>query len=456
METPRKHVVIIGGGFGGLTVAQNLGNQPVDVTLVDRTNYHLFQPLLYQVAMAGLSPADIAVPIRAAVHRQKNVRVILAEATGIDVEARRVDLKGQPSLHYDMLVVAAGARTHYFGHPEWSKWALGLKDLDEAVEIRRRILLAFEAAEREPDPEKRKELLRFVVIGGGPTGVELAGTLAEIGRFVLSRDYRRIAPGDTEVTLLEAGPRVLSPYATDLSAKAQRQLEDLGVRVRTGTMVERVDDEGVHVRVGESNETLPAAVVLWGAGVHARPLVQSLGVELDRGGRVIVNRDCSIPGHPEVFAIGDISHHPGEDGRPLPGLAPVAMQQARYVAKAIGADLRGRERGIFRYRDKGMMSTIGRSRAVAQIGKLKFSGFLAWLSWTFVHLLFLVGFRNRAVVFFHWTYNYLTYRRGARLITGRRIRPGVPDRIIEPSEVERAAEAAFASRPRAAERPPLH
>lgn len=435
-----EHVVIVGGGFGGLQVAKRLAKAPVRITLVDRLNHHLFQPLLYQVAMAGLSPSDIAVPIRAALHRQRNVRVILDEAVGVDLARREVELRTAGRLRYDKLVLAAGAGTNYFGHPEWSKWAVGLKDLDEAVEIRRRVLLAFEAAEREPDPEKRKALLRFVVIGGGPTGVELAGSLAELARFALSRDFQTIHPEDAEVTLLEAGPRLLAPFDPKLSASAARQLEELGVTVRTGCLVRQIDDEGVRVAGPDGTETtLRGSTVIWAAGVRARPLSRTLGVELDRGGRVIVGSDGSIPGHPEVFVIGDMAHQVGPDGKPLPGLAPVAIQQGRNVAANILRDIEGKPRVPFRYVDKGMMATIGRSRAVAQTGRLRISGLLAWFAWIVVHLWFLVGFRNRLLVFYNWAYNYLTYKRGARLITGRRLEPGVPRQVVEPSEVERAA-----------------
>ncbi len=431
-----RHVLVVGGGFGGLIAAKELGKLPVEVTLVDRANYHLFQPLLYQVAMAGLSPSDIAVPIRSILHRQKNVQVLLDEVTGVDLAKRRIHLKAGRDKSFDTLILAAGARTNFFGHDEWSRYALGLKDLDEAVEIRRRVLLAFEAAEREPDPVRRKDLLRFVVIGGGPTGVELAGSLSELARFVLSRDFRVVCPADAEVTLLEAGPRILPPFEPALSEKAVEQLHELGVKVRTGAMVTKVDEAGVHL----GDELLPASTVLWGAGVVARPLAQSLGVELDRAGRVIVGEDCAVPGHPDVFVIGDMAHFRGADGKPLPGLAPVAMQQARLVAANVRRDLEGKPRAPFRYRDKGMMATIGRSRAVAEKGRLRFSGFLAWMAWLVVHLWFLVGFRNRFLVFYNWAYGYFTYRRGARLITGRRLEAGVPDRLVAPSEVEMEAE----------------
>lgn len=441
-----KRVAIVGGGFGGLAAAKGLGKLPVEVTLVDRVNYHLFQPLLYQVAMAGLSPADIAVPIRSALHRKRNVRVILDEALAVNLARRQVALRNGAPLSFDYLVLAAGAGTHYFGHPEWSRWAIGLKDLNEAVEIRRRVLLAFEAAEREADPAKRRDLLRFVVIGGGPTGVELAGALAELARFVVARDFRRVQPEEAEVLLLEAGPRILLAFDPDLSERAVRQLRELGVKVRTGAMVTKIDEVGVHL----GDEAIPASCVIWGAGVRPRPLGATLGVPLDAAGRVIVGPDCSVPGHPNVFVIGDMAHFPGPNGRPLPGLAPVAMQQGRHVAAVLRADLEGKRRPSFRYRDKGIMATIGRSRAVAQKGRMRLAGLLAWLAWIVVHLWFLVGFRNRFLVFYNWVYNYFTYKRGARLITGRRLLPGVPEQVVEPSEVERIA----APRERAERGPP--
>lgn len=443
-----RHVVIVGGGFGGLTAARHLRRVPVARTLVDRANYHLFQPLLYQVAMSGLSPADIAIPIRSALHADKRTTVLLDEVTSIDLEKKWVCVKEGEPISWDYLVLAAGAGTNYFGHPEWSRFGLGLKDLDEAVEIRRRVLLAFEQAEREIDPEARRRLLHFVVIGGGPTGVEVAGALAELGRFVLARDFRKVRPEDVRVLLLEAAPRILPPFTPKLAKEAVEQLEELGVEVRTGAMVTNIDEEGVHL--GE--ELLPASTVIWAAGVRPRPIARSLGVELDRAGRVMVGPDCSIPGHPEAFVIGDLAHMMGEDGKPLPGLAPVAMQQGRFVAETIARDLAGKKRKAFHYRDKGMMATIGRSRAVAQTRRLRMSGYVAWVSWIFVHLWFLAGFRNRVAVFFNWFWSYITYRRGARLITGRRLTAGVPKQLVEPSEVERAV---LASR-QAEEQPPVH
>lgn len=432
-----RKVVIVGGGFGGLAAARQLKDVPVATTVVDRANYHLFQPLLYQVAMSGLSPADIAVPIRSAVHEAQHTRVLLDEVTAIDLEKKEVQVKEGAPLSWDYLILAAGAGTNYFGHPEWSRFALGLKDLDEAVEIRRRVLLAFEQAEREPDPEVRRKLLRFVVIGGGPTGVEVAGALAELGRFVLARDFKNIHREDVKVLLLEGGPRILPAFEPKLSQQAVDQLAELGVKVRTGALVTHIDENGVHL----GDEALPASTVIWAAGVRPRAIAATMGVELDRAGRVIVAPDCSIPGHPDAFVVGDLAHHLGPEGKPLPGLAPVATQQGRFVARMIEADLRGKPRGDFRYRDKGVMATIGRSRAVAQTKRFKLAGYPAWLAWIFVHLWFLVGFRNRVAVFFNWFWSYLTYRRGARLITGRRLTAGVPKQIVEPSEVERAAEA---------------
>ena len=414
------HVVVIGGGFGGLAAAGSLSGAKVRVTLVDRSNHHLFQPLLYQVATAGLSPADIAYPIRTVLRHQSNVRVLLAEVTRIELEQKSCTLDDQSSLGWDYLVLAAGARTNYFDkEAEWKPFALGLKDLDEAVEIRRRVLLAFEAAERETDAAARQRLLTFVVIGGGPTGVETAGALSDLSRTVLADDFRTIDPSVARIVIVERAPRLLSGgFDPKLSKRALRQLIELGVEVRLDTAVENIDARGVSVAGGER---IDAATVLWTAGVRARGLAQSLGVELDRMGRVKVGPDCRIPGHPEAFAIGDIACLvPEGETAPLPGLAPVALQQGRYVARIIASG--GRAKRGFHYADKGTMATIGRSRAVAQSlnGKLKLSGFLAWLAWLFIHIWFLIGFRNRVSVLANWMWNYLTYRRGARLITGHR------------------------------------
>ena len=417
------HVVIVGGGFGGLTAAQSLASAAVRITLVDRSNHHLFQPLLYQVAMAGLSPAEIASPIRAILARQKNARVLLAEATDFDLARRIVKLgQGEGELGYDFLVVATGAQTSYFGHDDWAPHALGLKSLADALEIRERVLLAFERAEREPNAAKREQLLTFVVIGGGPTGVELAGAIAELARYVLARDFRSIDLGATRVSLLEAGPRILGTFTEKLSEKAVAQLAELGVEVRTGARVTKIDAEGVWL----GDELLASTTVLWGAGVRATPLGEKLGAPLDRQGRLLIEPDLTIPGHAEVFAIGDMATRSGEDGKPLPGVSPVAMQQARCVARSIRAVIAGKPRQPFRYFDKGSMATIGRSRAIAELHGIRLSGFVAWCAWLLVHLLYLIGYRNRLAVMFDWFWSYVTYRRGARLITHVRASTTLP------------------------------
>jgi len=426
LQTP-PHIVIIGAGFGGLTAAQALRKAPVRITVVDRTNHHLFQPLLYQVAMAGLSPADIAAPIRSILSKQKNVSVMLAEATGVDFAQREVAL-GERRLSYDYLLLATGGRTSYFGHDEWEQFAPGLKDLDDAVEIRRRVLMAFEAAEKESDPQRRKELLTFVVVGGGPTGVELAGSIAELAKFVLARDFRTIAPEAAEILLLEGGEKILASFTPDLSESALRQLTALGVRVRTGAHVTGIDETGVQL----GDEKINAATVIWGAGVRATALTQSLGVETDRAGRVIVEKDLSLPGQPDVFAIGDMTLFL-QDGKPLPGVSPVAMQMGENVARNIQNDLNSKPRENFVYTDKGSMATIGRKAAIAHVGKLKLSGFPAWLFWLGLHIWFLIGFRNRFAVMFNWAWSYFTYQRGARLITGRRLSLRPRKKIVEAS-----------------------
>ncbi|HKV38415.1 MAG TPA: NAD(P)/FAD-dependent oxidoreductase [Blastocatellia bacterium] len=412
----RPNVVIIGGGFGGLTAAKQLRRAPVSVALIDRVNHHLFQPLLYQVATAGLSPSEIASPIRSILSKQANVRVLLGEVTEINLALRKVRTREAEStdIPYDYLILATGAETNYFGNPAWAEFALGLKSLSDALEIRRRVLLAFEVAERVSDEQLRRQLLTFVVIGGGPTGVELAGSLAELSRFALSRDFRAINPKSTRIVLIEMSSRILSTFAESLSAKAVRQLEELGVNVRTGKAVTGIDHEGV--RLGD--EFILASTIVWSAGVRATPLTQGLGVTLDRGGRVLVEPDCSIPGHPEAFVIGDAAAYLHQGGRLLPGVSPVAMQQGRFVARNIARAVRDRpmtER--FHYVDKGTMATIGRSRAITQIHRIRLSGILAWWTWLVVHLFFLVGFRNRLGVMFDWTYSYFTYKRGVRSIT---------------------------------------
>jgi NADH dehydrogenase len=415
MNQSQPHVVIIGAGFGGLTTAQALERAPVRLTIIDRTNHHLFQPLLYQVAMAGLSPADIAAPVRAILRKQKNASVLLAEATGVDFASQTVKLR-DGELRYDYLVLATGGRTSYFGRDEWERFAPGLKDIDDAVEIRRRVLLAFEAAEKEPDEARRRALLTFIVVGGGPTGVELAGAIAELARFVLARDFRAIHPEQAEIRLLEGGPRILPSFPTDLSESAERQLTKLGVRVRKNAKVTDIDETGVYL----GPEKIAAATVIWSAGVRATALAQNLGLPLDRAGRILIERELTVPGYQNVFAIGDMTCLE-QDGKPLPGVSPVAMQMGRAVARNIRHALRGESYERFRYFDKGSMATIGRNAAIAELGKLHLSGFPAWLAWLVVHLFFLIGFRNRLAALFNWAWMYFTYQRGARLITGRRL-----------------------------------
>jgi NADH:quinone reductase (non-electrogenic) len=431
------HVVIIGAGFGGLTCAQALKRARVEITIVDRANHHLFQPLLYQVAMAGLSPADIAAPIRSVLRKQKNVTVLLDEATDVDFNNQTVELRDS-KLKYDYLVLATGGRTSYFGHDEWETFAPGLKDLDDAVEIRRRVLLAFEAAEKETDPERRRSLMTFVVVGGGPTGVELAGAIAELARFVLARDFRKIYPEEAEILLLEGGPKILPSFAPDLSKSARRQLDDLGVRVLTGAKVTGIDEHGVYL----GPECIRAATVIWAAGVRATALTERLGAPIDRAGRVLVNRDLTVPGHHNVFAIGDMTYLE-QDGKPLPGVSPVAMQMGRRVAGNIRNDLADKPYEEFHYFDKGNMATIGRKAAIAEIGKLHLSGFMAWMAWLVVHIFFLIGFRNRFMVLFNWAWSYFTYQRGARLITGRRLSLLSPTQIVESGPGARQREGEF-------------
>ena len=404
------HVVIIGGGFGGLTAAQALAGAPVQVTLLDRRNHHVFQPLLYQVATAGLSATDIAAPLRHILRRASNVTVLLADVVRVDTAARKVVL-ADGEVGYDFLVLATGATHSYFGHDDWAFHAPGLKTLEDALFIRRRTLIAFERAEKETDAARRRRLLTFVVIGGGPTGVELAGTLVEIARHTLRREFRRIDPGDARVVLLEGLDRVLPTYPPDLSAKARRQLEDLGAEVRTGARVTGVDADGVWL----GTERMEAGTVLWAAGVAASPLGRTLGAAVDRAGRVKVEADLTVPGHPEVFVIGDLAALE-QDGQPVPGVAPAAMQMGRHAARSIVAAVRGEPRRPFRYVDKGSLATIGRRAAVALIGRLKLSGFTAWAAWLGIHIFFLIGFRNRFVVLMEWALAYATHQRSARLI----------------------------------------
>jgi NADH:ubiquinone reductase (H+-translocating) len=419
----RRHVVVVGGGFGGLGVARALAGAAVRVTLLDRQNHHLFQPLLYQVAMAGLAPGEVAVPIRAVLRLQENVRVLLANVTHVDLAARLVTSTEAPPLEYDYLVIASGAENSYFGHDEWQHVAPGLKDIDDALEIRRRVLLAFEAAEREPDPLVQRRHLTFVVIGGGPTGVELAGAIAELATFVLARDFRAIHSDATRVILIEGGSRILGTFSPALSDSARASLADMGVDVRSASQVTGIDATGVWC--GE--QRIEASTVLWAAGVRASPLCRTIGIPSDRLGRALVAQDCSIPAHPEVFVIGDAACFvPEGQAAPLPGVSPVAMQQARFVARQITRSLAGRPREVFHYLDKGSMATIGRSRAVAVVGKLELTGFIAWLAWLALHIVYLIGFRNRLVVLVDWAWAYIGYRRGSRLITGRRLQAGAP------------------------------
>ncbi|HWY19894.1 MAG TPA: NAD(P)/FAD-dependent oxidoreductase [Candidatus Acidoferrum sp.] len=443
-------VVIVGAGFGGLNAAQVLAGAPVSLTVIDRKNHHTFQPLLYQVATAGLSPGEIAAPIRSILRRHKNIEVLLAEVTGFDLERRVVRTavestavqnqntavqKADQEIPYDSLIVAAGASHAYFGHDEWQTLAPGLKTIEDALEIRRRVLLAFELAERRASAGESSAPLNFVVVGGGPTGVELAGTLAEICRHALAHDFRAIDPRRARIHLIEGGPHVLPAYPEDLSRSALEQLQRLGVETLTSTMVTKIEPGGIYM----GDTRMHADVILWAAGVAASPLGKKLGVPVDRAGRVLVNPDLSLPNHPEVFVIGDLAALKDASGNILPGVAPVAIQQGRFVGKQIareiasGAPLFSRPsqqgggvdlRSPFHYHDKGSLATIGRSAAIAQFGKIHISGFVAWLAWLFVHILFLIGFRNRVLVFIQWAWSYFTYERGARLITGSTSLPG--------------------------------
>ena len=437
-------MVIVGAGFGGLNAAQALGRANARIIVIDRRNYHTFQPLLYQVATAGLSPGEIAAPIRSILSSHKNVEVLMAEVTGFDLDRRKVETP-EGDFPYDYLIIAAGASHAYFGHEDWEPFAPGLKTIEDALEIRRRVLLAFELAERQVAAGAGAAPLNFVVVGGGPTGVELAGTLAEISRHALAHEYRAIDPKMAHILLLEGGPRILPAYAEDLSRSAQEQLEHLGVEVRTSSVVTQIEPGAIYV--GQTR--LSATVILWAAGVAASPLGKKLGAPVDRAGRVLVQKDLSLPGHPEVFVIGDLAALKDEDGKMLPGVAPVAIQQGNYVAKLIQREIKSNgisepgapflasfarsgdvpsgdvdPRPPFHYWDKGSLATIGRAAAVAQFGKIHISGFIAWLAWLFVHILFLIGFRNRLLVFIQWAWSYVTYERGARLITGSTYLPG--------------------------------
>lgn len=414
-------VVIVGSGFGGLNAAKALAKAPVNVTLIDRKNHHTFQPLLYQVATAGLSPGEIATPIRSIFRRNKNVEVILGEVTEVNLDRRELSV-GEHEIPYDYLIIAAGASHAYFGHDEWQHLAPGLKSIEDAIEIRRRILLAFELAERRAAEGEKSPPLNFVVVGAGPTGVELAGTLAEICRHALAGDFRKIAPENARIHLIEGGPHVLPTYSEDLSRSALEQLRRLGVDVITGAAVTRIEPGAVYM----GDTRLEAAVILWAAGVAASPLGRKLGLPVDRAGRVQVQPDLRVPGHPEVFVIGDMAALKDDSGHLLPGVAQVAIQEGRFAAHKIRSDVEGKDdsASAFRYHDKGSLATIGRAAAVAQIGKIHISGFLAWVTWLFVHIFFLIGFENRILVFVQWAWSYFTYERGARLITGGTSLPG--------------------------------
>ncbi|HEY7358313.1 MAG TPA: NAD(P)/FAD-dependent oxidoreductase [Ktedonobacterales bacterium] len=414
-DATQPRVVIVGAGFGGLQAARALRKAPAQVIVIDRRNHHLFQPLLYQVATAELSPADISIPIRAALRRQRNTEVLLAEVTGVDVEGRQV-LIGERTISYDYLVLATGAQHSYFGHDDWAPYAPGLKSNTDATAIRREILLAFEAAEIEVNPEKRQALLTFVIVGGGPTGVELAGAIAGLARKSIVRDFRHIDSSEARILLVEAGPRLLAAFPETLARKAQRELERDGVEVLTNAPVEQVDADGVVI----AGKHTSARTVIWAAGVKASPAGKWLGAETDRAGRVLVGPDLTMPGHPEIFVIGDTASAT-QDEKPLPGVAPVAMQQGRYVARVIRRRLAGKQKSKpFHYRDKGNLATVGRSYAITDLGFIQLAGFLAWVTWLVVHIFYLIGFRNRLLVMIQWAWAYLTYQRGARLITEER------------------------------------
>jgi NADH:quinone reductase (non-electrogenic) len=416
-ETKQTHVVVLGAGFGGLDFCKHFRHRNARITLVDRTNHHLFQPLLYQVATAGLSAPEIAQPVRAIFSNRPDITVLLDKVVDFNLANKQVFLE-ENTLAYDYLVLALGSQTGYFGHPEWERFAPGLKTLDDALRIRSSVLLAFEKAENEKEAPQREKLLTIVVVGGGPTGVELAGAFAELTRTVLKRDFRRIDPSQARIILIEGSPYILSHLPKDLAESATRQLQKLGVHVRTSTRVKDIRHGEVEL---ENGETIRAGNILWAAGVAASPLTKKLGVELDKGGRVKVNPDLSLPGHTEVFAIGDMALVLEKDGSPVPGVSPAAMQEGRTVARTIEKELDSPAnppaRPPFRYWDKGTMATIGRSKAVAWVGRFKISGLLAWLAWLFIHLIFLVGFRNKLAVLIQWTYSYFAYKRAARIIT---------------------------------------
>ena len=411
-QNRKPRVIIVGAGFGGLQAAKKLAGTNVLITLIDRTNYHLFQPLLYQVATAALSPADIAAPVRAVLSKFKNVEVILAEVQSVDVDAKKVRTADR-EFDYDYLILATGARHSYFGHNEWERLAPGLKSLEDAIELRRRILMAFEYAEKTSDEAARKAAMTFVVIGGGPTGVEMAGAIAEISRYTLAKDFRHIDPSRARVILIEGDPRLLSAFPEDLSRSAQKQLTHLGVDVRTGVRATNLNEHGVQL----GDEFIPCHVKIWAAGNNASFIGKTLGASIDRIGRIVVNDDLSIPGHPEVQVIGDLANFSYQTGEPLPGVSPVAIQQGRHAARNILAMIKGRKPQRFHYWDKGSLATIGRNKAVADLKFMHLTGLPAWLAWLFVHIFFLIGFRNRLLVLIQWAWAYFTFDKGARLIT---------------------------------------
>lgn len=423
-ESPH-HVVIVGGGFGGLYTAKALSRAPVQVTLIDKRNFHLFQPLLYQVATGKLSPADIASPLRGILSGNKNTKVLLEEVLDVDPQQRKVIMHGE-ELTYDSLIVATGVSHHYFGNEQWKEKAPGLKTVEDALEMRRRIYMAFEAAEKELDPEKRRAWLTFVIVGGGPTGVELAGAIAELSHKTLTEDFRNIDTTEAQILLLEGMDRILPPYPPELSTKAEESLLKLGVTVQTNTLVTNVADDVVTVRLGDREETIPAHTILWAAGVKASSMADVLtnrtGAQRDRAGRIIVEPDFTLPEQSDIFVIGDLAHYTHQDGKPLPGIAPVAMQEGEYVAKLIQERLKGNSCPPFRYVDFGNLAVIGRNAAVVNLGFVQFSGFLAWLFWVFVHIYFLIEFDNKLIVMIQWAWNYLTRKNGARLITGETLK----------------------------------
>ncbi|GAP97062.1 NAD(P)/FAD-dependent oxidoreductase [Leptolyngbya sp. NIES-2104] len=426
-QPPKHRVVIIGGGFGGLYAAQSLKNADVDVTLIDKRNFHLFQPLLYQVATGNLSPADISSPLRSILSRQKNVRVLMEEATDIDPETQQV-MTSRGAIPYDSLIVATGVSHHYFGNDQWKDDAPGLKTIEDAIEMRRRIFSAFEAAEKETDPEKRKALLTFVVVGGGPTGVELAGAIAELANHTLKQDFRSIDTTEAQILLIEGLDRVLPPYPADLSVKAAESLTKLGVTVRTKTKVTQIDGDNLTLEYDETRETISAKTILWAAGVKAsgvgRVISDRTGASLDRVGRVMVESDLSVPNHPSIFVIGDLAHCADPEGKPYPGVAPVAMQEGKYVARLIKARLSGQSLPRFLYKEFGSLAVIGQNAAVANLGGVHLSGFIAWFIWIVAHIYFLIEFDNKLVVMIQWVWNYVTRSRGARIITDTTLVPG--------------------------------